>query len=568
LNIVYPVCPAMTSLAYQAILLAVKRCHVTLAIIAALSCSCRPTPPPAADAARRVDSTPAGPPLAITDVSFAGPAGHRRDASFMPGEVVVCLFSVSGFTYKEQRADIRADLRIMGPEGQLILLEQDLEVVKGAAPSLRPGLLRGAASLRVSPAAPPGRHEVTVTVRDRLSRGAGSARGSFTLLGTPPPGENRLTLAELRWAAGGEAPAGAVLPLAFTARHLSTPRVAGKGHELDLSVEATLLDAGGKSVTTRQDRLLHRQLTFAPAAYPLEYLLAVPATAAPGDYQVSVTLRDGLDGGRATGQLPLRVLPPSFGVRTLHVHDAAGLPRTTFLLGEQIFVRLAVHGLVVRQGQVDAAVDLAVAGPDGGVYLARKDAATAAGASSRAVASAGRFPAQLPLVLPLVAPTGKYRLVLRARDRLARKESVAELPIELRGSAPPPLSEFKVDTLEVRQRPDLLPEKGDTFGAGRTYHLTLWIGGAKLREQKKLLYAAHIEATLRLRDLAGQVVQEQKRLFRFERELTYRPLRVLIPATWTVSALRSGLYDLEVEANDLLTDRSSQMRRRVEVVSP
>jgi hypothetical protein len=558
----------MTPSRSRAILPIVRRRHgIALAIIAALSCSCRPKVPSVVDAAQPDITSASGPPLAITDVTFAGPAGHRRDASFMPGEVVTCLFSVSGFTYKERRADIRADLRVTGPGAELILLEHGLEVVKGAAPSLRPGLLRTAASLPISPAAPPGRHEVTVTVRDRLGHGVGSAKGSFTLLGTPPTVEARLTLADLRWAAGGEAPAGAVSPLAFTAKHIATPRVAGQGHQLDLSVEATLLDVGGKTIATRRERPLHRQLTFAPVAYPLEYLLAVPANTAPGDYRVIVTLRDGLDGSHATGQLPLRVQPPSFGVHTLHVHDAAGLPRTGFLLGEQIFVRLAVHGLAVRDGQVDAAVDLAVAGPDGGVYLARKDAATAAGASSRAVASAGRFPVQLPLVLPLVAPTGRYRLVLRARDRLARKDSVAEQPIELRGFSPPRLSELKIDTLEVRQRPDLLPEKGDTFVAGRTYHLSLSIGGVRLREAKKLLYVADIEASLRLRDLAGQVVQERKRLFSFRRELTYRPLRLLIPARWTLSNLPPGIYDLEVEANDLLSDRASQLKRRVEVVA-
>jgi len=157
--------------------------------------------------------------------------------------------------------------------------------------------------------------------------------------------------------------------------------------------------------------------------------------------------------------------------------------------------------------------------------------------------------------------------VLRARDGLARREVVREHAIELRGHAPPRLTEFKVDALEVRDRPDLPPAKGDTFGAGRTYQLTLSVGGARLKKKRKLLFEASVEADLRLRDLAGQVVQEQRRLFVLARELTYQPLRLLIPASFTLrSDVRGGLYDLEVEASDRLGERASQLKRRVEIV--
>jgi hypothetical protein len=145
---------------------------------------------------------------------------------------------------------------------------------------------------------------------------------------------------------------------------------------------------------------------------------------------------------------------------------------------------------------------------------------------------------------------------------------VTEHAFRLRGTAPRPLSEFKVDDLEVRDRPDLLPGKGDTFGAGRTYFVTLVLGGARLKERRRLLFSADIEASLRLRNLAGRVVEERKRLFLFQREMSYRPLRIPIAATWKVpEGLPGGLYDLEIEAVDLLEHRVSELRRRVEIVA-
>jgi len=504
--------------------------------------------------------------LQVAEISFAGPAGHRRDASFMPGETVLCLFSASGFVYEKHRAEIRADLRVVGPEGQLVLLERDLEVLKGAAPSLRPGTLRTMASLAISPAAPVGRHTVTITLRDRLGGGQGSGQGQFTLLGAPPAPRRGFGLTELRWAGGDSAPAGAVLPVAFVATHFSTARDDG-GHRVEHAIETQLRGPDGRGVTERRQQTVRRVLPFAPAAWPAELLVELPRLLAPGPYPLAVEARDRVGGGRAKGELALRVVAAALGIHTVHVHDAAGLPRDAFLLGEQIFVRFAVHGLAIRAGQVDASVDLAVAGPDGGVYLARKGAASASGTASRAVADAGRFPAQLPLVLPAVAPAGKYRLVLRVRDGLARREVVREHAIELRGHVPPRLADFKVDALEVRDRPDLPPGKGDTLGAGRTYHLTLSLGGARLRQKKKLLFEASVEADLRLRDLTGKVVQEQRQLFAFARELTYQPLRILVPASFTVrSDLRGGLYDLEVEASDRLGERASQLKRRIEIV--
>jgi hypothetical protein len=506
-------------------------------------------------------------PLRVEELSFAGPAGHRPDARFSRGETVTCLFTVTDFTYRESRAHIVADVKVRGPGGEIELRRPGLKLLHGAAPTRTPGMIRSAATLTLSPAVIPGEHTVELDVRDLLGHRSGTGRGKFTIVGQPAPRSGRFTLVNLRGAADLEVPPGAALPVALTAAGFSTRRK-GAQVELDLGITAHIEDASGRRLASHSETLVKTALPFAPRRYPAEYVALVPASASPGRHRVALTVEDRVGKGRSRGLLRFKVVPRRFAILNLHVHDAAGLPRSVFLHGEQVYVRLSVHGLTTRGGEASAAVDLAVAGPDGGVYLARRNAAEVSGAASRPVVAAGRFPAELPLVLPALCPAGKYRIVMRARDRVARRDVVREHTIQINGSAPKPMSRFKIDKLVVQDRPDLPPSKGDTFVAGRSYHLTLHIGGAKLKELRRMTFRARIKGDLRLRR-GGQTRHESADLFRFDRELAYRPLRVLIPATWRVPAdLRGGLYDLELVAQNELDDHVSQMVRRVEIIQP
>lgn len=520
-----------------------------------------------------VDPSPRGAPpasarLEVTEISFAGPGGHRKDASFLPGERVTCLLTTRGYAHQGGRVEIVGDVTVTGPHGQTVLSLQSLELVKGPAPTPRPGSLRLAAELRISAAAPPGAYEVAIELRDLLGGRRGVGRAGFRFLGTPEPPSPHLALSRLRWAAGHEAFPGAVLPLAFTLKGLRTQKVAGKGHRLAALAELAILDAAGNVVAPpRREALLRGELGFAPEAVPLELQADVPRTASPGTYRLRVRVEDGLSGSKTDGTLPLTVLDGNeLKLWSLHLHDASGLPRDHFRLGAQAFLRFALRGLRPRGTSVEAEVDLAVAGPEG-VYFAQKRAAEARGASGQAAAAAGRFPAQIPLILPTLAPAGRYRVVLRARDLVAGRECTAELPFAIEGSAPSPLGRFAIAELDVRDRPDLPPQPGDTFVAGRSYQLTPLVGGVRPRTRRPLIFPLNLEGDLRLRDLAGRVVHERKRLFQLRRELAFRPLRVPVPATWMVPAtLRGGLYDLELEIHDRDDDHVSQLRRRVEVV--
>ncbi len=508
-----------------------------------------------------------GPEIKINDISFAGPAGHRPEADFARGEAVVCLFTVSNFTYSERKAHITADVQVRGAGDKLILTLEDQELLKGDAPTLTPGTLRTAATLPLPAAAPAGSYTVILKVKDLLGGRVGVGKGSFTVLGTPPTAADSLTLDAPHLVADVDVPAGSVVPVAFEVRGFKTQAAKGL-HQIKLTVAASLVDASGKVVLQRpQEKLAGLTLPFKPLALPLEYQLPLPRGLSNGTYRLQLDVKDEVGGTNAAAKLKLAVVPEVLSVVNLHVHDNSGLDRPSFLLGEQIFIRLSVFGLKEIKGEYKAAVDLAVASPHGDIYLAKKDAGKIEGEASKAAVRAGRFPAQIPLTLPTLAPTGKYRVVIRARDLLAGKEVTREKAIRLMGTAPKPMGSFKVDQLEVRLRPDLPPIKGDTFGAGRTYHLALRVGGVKLKEDPKRIYSAALEGSLRLRDLEGKVVHERKEIFKLRRRMTYRPLRLVLPAEWDLpSDLPSGLYDLEVSLLNTLDDMVSQLTRRVEIV--
>jgi hypothetical protein len=327
-------------------------------------------------------------------------------------------------------------------------------------------------------------------------------------------------------------------------------------------------DATGEQVhVQKEETLVEESLLFAPLSFPAEYQLPVPAKLAPGSYTARVTVRDKLSDKKLAGKVSLSVVDPSPAVVNLHMHDASGLARPSYLLGEQVFVRLSVWGLKVVKGRVSAEVDLAVGGPDGGTYLVRTGAAKVKGPESEPVAKAGRFPVQLPLILPVLAPTGNYRVVIRARDLLAKRVLTREHRFNMRGLAPKPLAQLGVDELEVRERPDLPQLKGDTFGAGREYHLALRVGGFKVKPDPRGIRHLRLEGGLTLRDTKGNKVHESEKLFGYDRKLTFLPLRVLIPAKWTVpSDLPGGLYDLGVSVLNLQDNRVSQMTKRIEII--
>jgi hypothetical protein len=506
--------------------------------------------------------------LDVGEISFAGPAGHRDDAIFGRGEQVVTLISVKRFIYKDGKGSLRGDVEVRKDDAtrQLVLRQRDLKLLEGKAPTKTAGSLRAAAKLSLDPGVPPGAYKVQVTVRDLLSKRRGSAKGRFELHGAKLPTAKALALLSLRNVGDEKLAPGSVLPLSLVVGGIQPTGAAGGGYAFDVPLKLELLDSTGKVVTTRRRKLRRHGLLFAPASYGFAQGFALPTKAEAGRYRLRATLGDGKRQSRK--ELPLQVVARRFAIVSPHLFDAGRLPRETYRFGEQAFLRLAVQGFSVAKERCKLAVDIAVSGP-GGVYFARKNAAQLSGIKSVTWARVGRFPMQLPIQLPKLAPKGAYKVLLRARDLLAKKEVTRELRFRLEGTSPKPLGSFRVDKLYVRRRADLPRIKGDTFIGGRKYHLEVLAGGGKLKPIKRATYRLRIEGALRLRLPTGAVLAQAKKLFKYDRTLNYQPLRASLTATWRApSNLPRGLYDLEIQLLDPDRNRVSTLRKRIELVPP
>ncbi|PID39499.1 MAG: hypothetical protein CSA65_03510 [Proteobacteria bacterium] len=481
---------------------------------------------------------------------------------------MVALISVSRFIYKEGKASLRGDIEVRRDDAsrQLVLRQRDLKLLEGKAPTKTAGSLRAAAKLTVDPGVPPGAYTVQITVRDLLSNRQGSAEGRFEIAGAKLPRAQRLALITLRTFGDAELAAGSVVPLALTVGGIQPTSGPTGAHRIELALQTELLDASGAVVATHRGKLRRGGLLFAPSSYPFAYGYALPSSVAVGKHRLRVTVSAGE--AKSQKELPIAIVPKRFAIVSPHLYDAGRLPRDTFRFGEQAFLRFSTQGFKVDKGRCKIAVDLAVSGP-GGVFLARKNAAQLSGPRSQTWARVGRFPMQLPIQLPKLAPQAKYKVLLRARDLLASKVITRELSFHLEGEAPKPLGSFRVDKLYVRRRADLPRIKGDTFIGGRRYHLEVLAGGGKLKRVKRATYKLRVKGTLRIRLPTGVALREYKELFKYDRTLTYQPLRVPLTATWQVpSDLPRGLYDLEIQLLDPDRERVSTLRKRIEIVPP
>ncbi|MCA9671872.1 MAG: hypothetical protein KC503_40010 [Myxococcales bacterium] len=507
----------------------------------------------------------------MSGISFAGPAGHRADATFSRGEHVLALLTVTGFTYRARKADLRCEVEVKTKKGQLVLREVGLPLIKGKAPTNKPGEVRGAARLALSPALAPGPYTVTIVAKDYLAdKTSPPASGTFTIVGRPPRRSNRFTIAPARRIGDAKVPAGSVVPIAFELQGIATRAVAGSTppqRSIEVRALSQLYDAKNKPVGKPQKtRLVRGKLLFKPVSHPAELGHVLPRPLPPGKYRIAITATDMVSNKTARASLPIEVAPTTLAVVNPHLHDASHVSRVAFRFGEQAYLRFAVFGFEVKDGRANFAVDLAISGKtEGGIYFARKNAVTLSKSAAVAAGRRMRFAAQLPLTLPTVAPVGRYRVLLRVRDLNAKKDASRELDFGLRGKAPKRLGTFRIVSLETRLRPDLPALTGATYVGGRTYNLTLLVGGGRLRKVARVTYRAKVVAHLRLRHArTGKVVHESKNLFSLDRKFHYIPLRIPMSAKWTPPPnLIPGLYDLQIEALWLLDNRASQLSKRV-----
>jgi hypothetical protein len=512
--------------------------------------------------------------LWIGDLGFAGAVGHRDDASFGRGERALLLVSVERFASRGEDVDLSADVELFGQAGT-VFRKRGITLLRGPArrgkqrkPGTKPGHVRAGLRIQLHPATPKGRYTVKLTVRDNIGGGRASAKTALQVVGRPLPRSTALAIQSLRLSGDPKAPAGSVLPFSLVATGLKSASRKGR-HHMSMRLTTSLLDKTAKVLATRT-RKIEKSLPFACSSFPIASSIAIPADARAGRYRLQVELES--NGTKIGTKIPFEVVADRFSVFHLHLHDTGGLPRDTFRFGETMRVRFSVRGFATKKGTTEKPerarleVDLAVGGP-GGVYFARKKAAQLAGQQSVTWAAVKRFPRQIAVRLPRLAPPGRYKVVVRARDLLAQKETLREREFQLAGKAPKPVGTFRIDKLDARFRPDLPKLKGDSFIGGKRYHLTARVAPGKLTPIKKGVYEIEVEGNIKLRSLRGVEIQSYKGLFRYKRRLTYIPLRLFLSASWTPpSDLPKGLYDLEVNLLEPKRNRVSTLRRRVELI--
>lgn len=271
---------------------------------------------------------------------------------------------------------------------------------------------------------------------------------------------------------------------------------------------------------------------------------------------------------RSTQSQPTESESTALRIHPIVFFDTANQPRETFGFGEAIVIQATFTGFALTSThKADLTVDLAIAGPDGGVYLAKKNAAhLIEPIHSNTKSPTTYFLIETPLRLPEIAPSGTYRFVIKAFDRIASKESVVEKTFAIVGNAPKTLKNLTVEELLIYAPNQQKPDTSHTFTRGERYTLIAYIGGARYRSEKKHHYQTDIVGSLKLRSLTNATVDNIKEAFRLKQEFTYQPLRLLLNSTWTVPrSAKPGLYDLEITLLNRVDDRVSSLRRRIEL---
>lgn len=514
---------------------------------------------------RSAPTSVAAKPLAVNEASFFGPGGHREQSRFARGEQIQLLVTVAGYTQQSGRISLQGSLRVTGAKGRPVLTVADISLADKPVATSEATKSRVALQFQLPAATPPGAYTLNLQIRDRAGGGAGTLQAGFTLLGDTAPAVASLDVNAARIVGDRQLPPGSVVSIAANVLGLTSTK---QKEQQKLSYVATLnlLDAQGQ-VKRTQTQPVEQMLLFTPPSVPLFRHLQLPKDLAAGAYQVKLHVLDRVNKATKETSLPLRVAPTKFAIYNPMLLDGAGLPRREFLAGEQILARFSLQGFATRKERADLVVDLAIAGPNGGVYFAKQAAAESKGIVARQAAHAGRFPVDLPLTLPNLAAEGEYRVVLRAFDRIGKQRAVREYAFQLRGSGLSPLGQFKVDKLSLRRRADLPLSDGATLRIGQAYHVTVRVGGAKLKPVRRLTWQADLIGSIKLRAVRGGSTTKQQGVFKFNRTLNYVPIRIPLTADWAVpDHLAPGDYNLIVSVLNRATDRVSQLQRRVELI--
>jgi hypothetical protein len=200
--------------------------------------------------------------------------------------------------------------------------------------------------------------------------------------------------------------------------------------KVDASVVLQVLDGTGKVLGENQSPV-KRDLVLGGNAFPLSVTLPLSGQERPGKYTVKITVRDNLSGETASFQRQVTVKALAFKIVDLQFfHDPEGkIPAPARgTLGETLFFRLRIIGFDRSKDRIFTEIVLKILDADGAEVFPKTIAYDIRQDDAKAVKGWAFLKYGNNFDLTHV---GKFTLRFTATDRLAKKSTKFEVPIQV-----------------------------------------------------------------------------------------------------------------------------------------
>jgi hypothetical protein len=256
---------------------------------------------------------------------------------------------------------------------------------------------------------------------------------------------------------------------------------------------------------------------------------------------------------------PLAILRPA-----LHQYEDGPpvAPGTTYSAGDSIFLTFEVGGFQISaESQVSLTCRVDAQDPDGVPLMA----------SARHEINTTLTPEDkgwVPIVretflIPPLAPPGAYRIVMAVQDRLASRETKAELQIQVRGRRVAPSDTLLASNLRfVRAEDDFLSLEPPTYHPGEPVWVRFDIVGFKLGDKNRL----HVSYGVSVVSPSGKTMYTQEQAA-VEQGESFYPKRYL-PSVFSLNLsqdVRSGAYTIVLTLHDEVGNQNVESKHEFAV---
>ena len=256
---------------------------------------------------------------------------------------------------------------------------------------------------------------------------------------------------------------------------------------------------------------------------------------------------------------PLAILRPA-------LHDYEDGPRvapgTTYSAGDSIFLTFEVGGYQVsEESRVSLTCRVDALDPDGVPLMesARQEINTTLSPEDK-----GWVPiVRQTFLIPPLAPPGTYRILIAVQDRLASRETKAELPIQVRGRQVAPSDTLLARNLRfVRAEDDSQALEPPAYRPGQTVWVRFDIVGYKLGDKNR----RHVSYGISVVNPSGKVMYTQAQAAVEEGESFY-PKRYL-PSVFSLNLsqdVRPGAYTVVLALHDEVGNQNVESKHEFTV---